>query len=110
MDDDAAVSVLFGLLCDLMLQKGFASIKDLPACAELAIDAHWWVAVNAHRDACKCSKGAVVPPFTAYFEFNGWPAGFVEPCGGFLAAGRLANEDTLAAAIKNAMQPATGVN
>src|SRR5690606_36734581 len=28
-----------------------------------------------------------IPPFTASIEFNGWPAGLIDPAGGVIAAG-----------------------
>lgn len=41
-----------------------------------------------------------IPPFTASIEFNGWPAGLVDPAGGVIAAGELANEDTFIEAAR----------
>lgn len=41
-----------------------------------------------------------IPPFTASIEFNGWPAGLIDPAGGVIAAGELANEDTFIAAAR----------
>lgn len=38
--------------------------------------------------------------FQAKIEFNGWPAGIIDPHGGIIAAGEAANEDTFIAAIE----------
>ena len=97
----------FSKIVELLLAKGFKSIKDLPACAEIEIDERWWVAVNGHPEQTKCSKGTEVPPFTAYIEFNGWPAGCIDPGGGCMAAGAIANEDELIAAIEAALSKET---
>jgi len=47
-----------------------------------------------------------IPPFTASIEFNGWPAGLIDPAGGVIAAGELANEDTFIAAARAALREA----
>ena len=36
----------------------------------------------------------------AAIKFNGWPAGIIDPQGGIIAAGDVANEDTFIAAIE----------
>lgn len=35
-----------------------------------------------------------IPPFSAVVHWNGFPAGIIDPRGGILAAGELANEGT----------------
>lgn len=98
------VSEAFSKVCDLGMSLGIRSINKLPGCWEHRIDDHWWIALNAHPEAVKCSEGADVPPFTVYVMFNGWPAGFIAPDGGTMAAGAAANEDELIAALDRAIK------
>lgn len=99
---DMPINEVFSRIIDVLLARGFKSIKDLPACAETKIDEHWEVAVNGHDFPIACSHGVKVPPFTAYLQFNGWPAGLVTPYDGTMAAGQLANEEALLAALREA--------
>ena len=90
---------LFMLLARLATKDDAAPLNKHPGCWERGIGS-WWIAVNGHRDAIKCSHGAEVPPFNCYVEFNGWPAGLFDPRGGIIAAGDAANEETFAAAVE----------
>jgi hypothetical protein len=98
------VSLLFARVCDLGIALGWENISLDAGCKEHDIDEHWWFAINPHGERTKCSKGAEVPPYSIYFQFNGWPAGVIDAGGGVLAAGKLANEDTLIAAIDAAIE------
>ena len=91
---------IFILLAKLAEKDGAAHINNLPGCWERQIGKHWWVAINAHGEAKKCTKGAEVEPINCYVEFNGWPAGVFTPFGGVIAAGDAANEETLTSAIE----------
>ena len=95
------------LTVDLALARGAKSIKDLPGCHEMAVDDHWWIAFNGHADPTACSKGAEVPPYSLYIEWNGWPAGILNAGGGTIAAGTLANEDTYIEAVRKALDGVT---
>jgi hypothetical protein len=97
-----SVSAVFAGIVELAIAKGAQSIRDLPGCWEMQIDAEWWVAVNGHAETTPCSHGAEVAPYTAYLEYNGWPAGIVNPKGGIVAAGEAANEGTLLRALEAA--------
>lgn len=97
-----AICEAFGEIVTLALARGVYRINALPGCWELELDEHWWLAVNGHREVTRCSRGVDVQPFSAYVEFNGWPAGVFTPAGGVLAAGTLANEATLIAALRRA--------
>jgi hypothetical protein len=92
----------FAEIAALASRLGIASIGKLPGCWEHRIDDHWWIAVNGHPAVQKSSTGKSVPPFSAYVEFCGWPAGIVNPYGGLIAAGDAANEDTFIAALRAA--------
>ena len=102
---------IFAKTCELGIALGWKAINQNPGCTEHQVDEQWWFAINPHAEPVKCSKGTSVPQVCVYFEFNGWPAGFINAGGGALAAGAIANEDTLIAALeaatKNVAQPAT---
>lgn len=69
-------------------------------CWSLQIDDSWFIAVNGHKTPMAAKpNGSEVPPFSCYVEFNGWPAGIIDPGGGCIAAGTAANMETLIEAI-----------
>ena len=100
------VSRVFALACELGAANGWENISFDPGCKELQIDEHWWLAINPHNEANRCSRTRrrAVPPQSIYFEFNGWPAGIVNSGGGIIALGAKANERTLTAALEAAIQ------
>lgn len=108
MSETFPIPQAMGLLCDLCVAMKAEPVNQYEGCWEVAVDDNWWIALNGHKEAVKCSRGASVPPFTAYVEWNGWPAGFIDPRGGALAAGEAANEDTFCAAVKAAVVKAEG--
>ena len=89
------ISEVFALLIDWSTQLGAENISALPGCWENRLGEHWRVAINGHRDPCSDSTGAEVPPYHAYLEYRGWPAGLVNPRGGTIVNGEGANEDAL---------------
>lgn len=93
----------FTKLADLGCLVGAAPLSQFPGCWEYRIDERWQVAVNGHTEPRKCSHGPMVGPFECYVQYNGWPAGILTPCGGIIAAGECANEDTFIAAIEAAI-------
>jgi hypothetical protein len=95
---------VFKLTVEYGAAMGWENISLNPGCTEQVIDEHWWFAINPHNEANRCSHGAKVPAQSIYFEFNGWPAGYINAGGGMLAAGDLANEETLAAALDAAIR------
>lgn len=60
----------------------------------------WSIIFNGTAETRKPEGGPELPPFSVYVEFNGWPAGIIDPAGGILAASEAANEDTFIAAIE----------
>lgn len=100
--DSRPLSVAFCEIVEWSQALGAERINQLAGCWEGAVDEQWWIAINGHNEDTECSRGAKVPPFSAYVEFNRWPAGFLNPYSGTLAAGELANEDTLIAALQAA--------
>lgn len=99
------IPAVFDETIKLALALGASSIKDLPGCWECEVDDQWWVAINGHDAPCKCSHGASVDPFTAYFEFNGWPCAMVAAWGGDILSGEAANEHALIAALAARRKP-----
>jgi hypothetical protein len=99
-DDIVNMSESFFEICQLADRLGVSNIGNMTGCWEHAVDEHWWMAINGHASEMKCSRGATVPAFHAYIEYNGWPAGFISPNGGIIAAGAAANEDAFIAALK----------
>jgi hypothetical protein len=102
MTDLPPVTLAFALLADYSNKQGAAPLSKFENCWEKQIDEQWWIAMNGHDEPRKCSKGAEVEPCNCYVEFNGWPAGILDPFGGILAAGAVANEDSFIEALKAA--------
>lgn len=86
---DPPIAEAFVAIIRLAEKLGVKSIKDLPGLWELAIDEHWKIRVNGHKEEIDA-----IPPFHCAVEFNGWPAGLFSPQGGVIAAGDCANERT----------------
>lgn len=99
---DKPVTLAFALLADYGNRNGAAPLSKFEACWEKQIDDQWWIAMNGHLEPKKCSHGPEVKPFNCYVEFNGWPAGILDPFGGIIAAGDCANEDAFIDALKAA--------
>lgn len=93
----------FAEIAALALRLGVENVVARPGCWECRVDERWWFAVNAHPVETQCSASNVpVPPYHAYVQFNGWPAGVISPFGGVIAAGEATNEDAFIAALKAA--------
>lgn len=87
-------------------------IKPLPeheGCWEHKVDDQWFIALNGHKDkqALKGRPTMLIDPYTAYVEYNGWPAGLFGYHGGTIAAGEGANESTFIAALVAAKERIT---
>jgi hypothetical protein len=67
-------------------------------------DARWRLCVNGGQQEVWHVDDAIgVPRYHAYVEFNGWPAGLIDPAGGTIA-GNL--EDDLIVALESEIQRA----
>jgi hypothetical protein len=95
---------VFEKVCELGIALGWKNIAGEVGCTEWQVDESWWFAINPHGEACKCSKGAMVPAGHVYLQFNGWPFGLVNWREGMCGAGRVANEDALIAALERATE------
>ncbi|MCI0366684.1 MAG: hypothetical protein L0219_22705 [Phycisphaerales bacterium] len=87
----------------LAARAGVGDGTGLPGCWEYQIDDQWWIAVNCHSEQKTTSHGQTVPPIHCVIEYNGWPAGLINPYEGIIAAGSGANEDSFIAALKAAL-------
>lgn len=62
----------------------------------------WGLAVNGHKYAVPdtlLDLASPIEPLTALVTFNGWPFGVLDPFGGQMGAGEIANEDAFIAAL-----------
>lgn len=69
-------------------------LRTLPGCWVYTVDENWKIKVNGHKEEIDG-----VPPFSVWLEWNGWPAGIINPTGGLVAAGQAANLETLNLAL-----------
>lgn len=87
----------------LAMRDGIARLPDHNGgIYERKIDDQWRVVMNGNKTPAS-HDGIELAPFSIYVEFNGWPAGVIDPGGGIIAAGEAANEDTFIAAIERAL-------
>lgn len=104
---DAPLSMAFWLIAELCTAAGVAPLTKHRGCVEVTAGA-WTITVNGHARPKRSRRGLFVPRFSALLEFNGWPAGSMNPFGGIVAAGEAANEDTLIAALRAEVLRLTG--
>lgn len=98
--EDYCITEAMMAVADYAQSMDMVPVNKVEGCWENQVNEQWWIAVNGHQENKLCSKNIDVPPFTCYVEFNGWPAGYINPYGGVLAAGTAANEETFVAALK----------
>ncbi len=73
--------------CALALKDKTGPLTDLPNSTFNRTVGPWEIALNGQK-------------ISASLKFNGWPAGVIDPQGGIIAAGDVANEDAFIAAIE----------
>lgn len=99
---------LFDEVIELHHTLRFPSLKDMGGSWVYDLPGGWQLAMNGTNAELELkpndSMGCRVPPFSCAFFFNGWLAGIVDPGGGSIAAGRLANETSLLKAFDEAIQ------
>jgi hypothetical protein len=87
--------------CMLAMKDGVVPIASAPDGIYRRKVGEWQITINGtEKDKPETDSHPKLPRFAVYVEFNGWPAGIIDPAGGLLAAGAAANEDTLIAAIE----------
>lgn len=89
----------FVVLAELAEKEGAIPVSKFEGCWVRGIDDSWLIAMNGHEDPRMYGE-VEVPPFTCYIEWNGFPAGLLDPTGGTIAAGELANEESFIKAIR----------
>jgi hypothetical protein len=95
----APICEAFARLVDLMIVQGAPMpITKHEGAYECVIDANWKATFNGHPTEQKHGH-ITIPAFTAVIDYNGWPAGLMNPYGGVIAAGECANETTFIAAV-----------
>lgn len=106
------IATAFALVADLGYAHGARDIGKRPGCWEHQVDNHWFVALNPHGHPTAKVGGikpinpeyeVMVPPFSVYIEFNGYPAGIIDAHGGIIAHGAAANEQTFCDAVRRAI-------
>lgn len=84
----------------LALKDNVGVIADLPGGLYRRQIGDWRIVFNGTAEPRKPDDGPELPPFSVFVEFNGWPAGLIDPRGGIIAAGTVANEDSFVEAIE----------
>lgn len=95
------VTEAFGRLAELGSALG-VRLNLLPGTWRYQVDDQWHIEMNGHKEALPNKIGVPIEPYQCHIEFNGWPAGVLDPFGGVIAAGECANEDTFIEAIRKA--------
>lgn len=103
---------IFVLLADIAKKDGVSGISKLPGLWERRIDDHWEIAVNGHNETIewpqtKDRMGCRIESCHCAVMFNGCLAGILNPYGGIIAAGKLANEQAFIEALEKIASPET---
>lgn len=91
------MAIAYGLVIELAIALGVP--QPLGGLWTCDVDGRWEVALNGGDEPVDWC-GFSVPRFMCAVAFNGWPAGLFGPFGGTLAAGRVANEESLCEALR----------
>jgi hypothetical protein len=98
------IAEIFVWIAHLAIKLNAHPMNKWLECWEHRLDDHWVIAVNGHAEPKTAHRLTVSPvtvqSFTCYVEFNGWPAGFIDPGGGVICAGSEANEEALITALR----------
>lgn len=95
MPVEEALARFWELAGTLRKKDGVEPLGNLAGLWIRKVDERWLFKANGHREAIDN-----VPPFSIYVEYNGWPAGVIDPGGAAFAAGTLANIQTFNAALE----------
>lgn len=99
---------VFGALIDLHEARRLPPLNELPTPHDYGEVGPWRLVINGDETEAQW-RHVKIPPFHLYVEYNGWPAGFLNPYDGVIAAGTHANEATLIAALEAAaVSPSAG--
>ncbi len=103
-EEQRAFGEVWNLICELAEREGQTPLNKLPGPYHRSAGA-WELWVNGTDGDTPATKELpAIPRFVMYVKFNGWPAGFLDPHGGSIAAGNLANIFTFRDALKLALE------
>ncbi len=97
MSERRPVTALMMAIAECCLALG------IKAPCTLEVDTHWTIAVSGDKQIVAGggeNMSVELPAYHFAVWFNGWLAGIGSPYSGTIAAGKLANENTLLAALK----------
>jgi len=97
----------FMAAADLAIASGAAPLNRHIGCWETSFGRGWSIALNGHNTTTRDSRGMDVPPFSLAVYWGDFPAGVLNPRGGWLAAGEGANEDAFIEAVRARLAEAT---
>lgn len=97
MTPEEALADVWEKICQRAERDGVAPLNKYPGLWNFTAGA-WSLTVNGQKEPAS-RDGVTIQPFNGYVEFNGWPAGFIDPYTATIAAGELANIWTLAEAL-----------
>lgn len=98
--EQIAFAEVWDLLCDLAERDGQTPLNKLPGPYHRTAG-KWELWLNGtDADLPASGEMAALPRFVMYVTFNGWPAGFLDPHSGSIAAGELANIFTFRDALR----------
>ena len=103
MDEQEFMDRFWTALCRLADIDGAAPINKHTGCWEKQLDERWWFAANGHKEPK--SAGDIfqkVPPFSVVVKFNGWPFAVIDPHGGCVGHGEMANTRALVKVMEKA--------
>ncbi len=89
--DQVAFAEVWNYAAKLAIKDGKAPLNALSGFWQRKVGESWEIWLHAQKEPLKLPSGTPLEPFTMYVEFNGWPAGVLDPHGGSIAAGSLAN-------------------
>jgi len=114
MSEERQLVAILDPVLELSQAHGVESIKDLDGAWEIAIDDHWYLAVNGHEEPVTVEPDGMMEvelePFCFCVWYNGWVAGIFTPFEGEFAAGEAANEHTFVEAIRAHIERMEGGN
>lgn len=88
---------------EVMLKRLMATLSkplpQIPGIYKIQVGG-WTIECHGHPNQVIDGLG----PFQFRLHWNGWPAGFITPVGGLIAAGALANEDTFIEAMNHELE------
>lgn len=93
------INEIFVLAAELAIKDGAVPIEEMYV---RKINDSFTIVINSDKE--REYKGMKIPPFHMYVEYNGLPAGLLDPWDGFIASGKMVNENALIKALKTALE------